>query len=46
MADDLRAVRAAGASEVLLSLDGDHDLDTTLDAHATLAPAVEPRVGV
>jgi alkanesulfonate monooxygenase SsuD/methylene tetrahydromethanopterin reductase-like flavin-dependent oxidoreductase (luciferase family) len=41
--DDLAEVAAAGAHEVLLALDGDLDLDATLDGYAALAEGLELR---
>jgi probable F420-dependent oxidoreductase len=41
--DDLVATGAAGAHEVLLALDGDVELDRSLDAYAALAEGVELR---
>lgn len=41
VAEDLRATQRAGVHEVVLALNGDRDVDETLEVYAVLADAVE-----
>lgn len=45
VADDVAATESAGAHEIVLSLGGSHELDTTLDVYARIAETVGLRGG-